>query len=101
MSFALKGKAILPVILSVLLTTLVVAFVAQGITYVDADSVGVATSSPGGALGIKGAAFIEDFLSLTSLFATSSVGIATNTPGAELGVSGAGLFEGFVSGAYF
>ena len=102
MSFSfVKGKLTLSIILSVLLTTLFVAFVAQGVTYVDTDSVGVATATPGGALGVKGAAFIEDFLSVSTLYATSSLGVGTNTPAAALGVDGAAIFGGFVSADYY
>lgn len=95
MSFVLsRGKQVIAVILSVLLSTLVVALIANGVTYIDTDSVGVATSAPGGALGVKGAAFVEDFLSLSNLQATSSVGIGTNTPAVALGVDG----QAFISG---
>lgn len=99
MSFALKGKFLLPVLLSVLLTTLVVSMVAQGITYVDTDSVGVATATPGGALGIKGEAFIEGFLVVNQLFATSTSvahGFGTSSPGADFSVGMNALFNGLV-----
>src|SRR3989344_7902514 len=86
---------------SVVLSVLLFALVAQGVTYVDTDSVGVATATPGGALGVKGAAFIEDFLSVSTLYATSSLGVGTNTPAAALGVDGAAIFGGFVSADYY
>lgn len=101
MSFVLfRGRQVLAVVLSVVLTTLVVALVVQGTTYVDTDSVGIATDTPGGALGVKGDAFIEGFLVTDYIRATStgfSSGFGTTSPGAEFAVASNALFSGLVS----
>ena len=95
MNFSLlRGKQFVAVALAVLLSTLVVALVAQGTTYVDTDSVGVATSSPGDALGVKGGAVIEGYVSAGYYTSTSTAsswvfgnfGIGTTTPGVKLAV---------------
>lgn len=94
---------------TVVLSVLFVALIAQGVTYVDTDSVGVATATPGGALGIKGAAFVDGFVSANYYTSTSTVpswlfgnlGIGTTTPGAALGLGGAAVVEGFVSADYY
>ncbi|TSC82535.1 MAG: hypothetical protein G01um101419_541 [Parcubacteria group bacterium Gr01-1014_19] len=51
---------------------MLVAGVAQAVTYVDADSVGIATSSPGAALGVKGAGIFEGFVSADYFVSTST-----------------------------
>lgn len=110
MSFILlRGKQSIAVILSVLLTTLVVALVAHGITYVNTSSVGVATDTPGAALSVKGQGIFEGFVSAGYFTSTSTnpswvfgkLGVSTTTPGVGVSVKGAGLFEGFVSAGYF
>ncbi len=70
---------------------------------------GIGTSSPGAALGVKGAGIFDGFLSANYFTSTSSLtswimgqmGIGTTTPGAQMGVRGSGLFDGFVSADYF
>jgi len=62
-----------------------------------AGNVGLGSTTPGGALGVQGAAFVDDFLSVSTVLATSSIGVGTNTPGMALGVNGAALIEDFVS----
>ena len=62
-----------------------------------AGNVGLGSTTPAGALGVQGAAFVDDFLSVSTVLATSSVGVGTNTPGMALGVNGAALIEDFVS----
>ena len=97
MSFSLlRGKQFVAVALAVLLSTLVVALVAQGTTYVDTDSVGVASATPGTALDVKGAAIFQGFVSADYYTSTSTnsswffgnFGIGTTTPGARLSVRG-------------
>lgn len=97
MSFSiLKGKLSVSVLFSVLLTTLVVALVTHSATYINTSSVGAGTSTPGGALGVKGYADIEGFVSADYYTSTSTnpswifgrLGIGTTTPGAALSVRG-------------
>ena len=88
------------VIASVVLTLLVVYFTVHGVTYIDTDSVGIATATPGAALSVKGEAIVEGFLSIDYLFSTSTShasGFGTSSPGAEFGVAGAGLFDGILT----
>lgn len=141
MSILFNSRQFFTFATSVVLSFLLVAFMAFGATYVDTDSVGVATATPGsalsadgdvlaevgrfenhvrtsyvtatsslaaggtttpgGALGVKGAAFIDGFLVVSNINATSSLGVATATPSGAFGAKGAGLFEGWVSSQYY
>ncbi len=111
MSFILSHKRqILTFIASVVLSVFLVAFMAGAITYIDTDSVGVATSTPGAAVSAKGAGLFEGFVSADYFTSTSTgtswilggnFGHGTTTPGGKLDVRGVGLFDGFVSANYF
>lgn len=57
---------------SVVLSVLLVASISFGTTYVDTDSVGIATDTPGAALAVKGAAVIEGFINFDYLHSTST-----------------------------
>lgn len=99
-SFIFSKKQLATFLVSVVLSIFLVALTAFGITYVDTDSVGIATSSPGGALGVKGVAFIDGFALADYLVATSSGSIfqwengsATSTTYA-IGVGGFGSVKG-------
>lgn len=67
-------------------------------------NVGLASTTPGGALGVTGAAVVEGFVSADYFTSTSTnsswvfgnVGIGTSTPGAALGVNGVALVEDHV-----
>src|SRR3989338_1739864 len=61
-----------------------------------AGNIGLGSTTPAGALGVQGAAFIDDFLSVSTLLATSSAGVGTNTPAGALGVDGAAFVNGFI-----
>ncbi|MBI3626740.1 hypothetical protein HY224_01715, partial [Candidatus Uhrbacteria bacterium] len=77
--------------------------------YYNTGSVGIGSTTPGTALGVKGAGIFDGFISANYFTSTSSLtswimgqmGIGTTTPGTQLSVKGAGLFEGFVSADYF
>lgn len=99
-SFIFSKRQLATFLVSVVLSIFLVALTAFGITYIDTDSVGVATSSPGGALGVKGAAFIDGFVLADYVVATSSGSIfqwengsATSTTYA-VGVGGFGSVKG-------
>ena len=109
-SFILSHKRqIMAVFISVALSVLFVSIAAFGATYVDTDSVGIATSAPGGALGVKGVAIVDGFVSANYFTSTSTnsswifgnLGLGTTTPGAFLGVKGAVLVDGFLLADYF
>ncbi|MEK7209544.1 MAG: hypothetical protein AAB670_01320, partial [Patescibacteria group bacterium] len=63
---------------------------------------GIGTTTPGGALVVKGAGLFDGFVSANYFTSTSSLtswimgslGIGTTTPGARLGIEGDGLFKG-------
>ncbi|KKU83131.1 MAG: hypothetical protein UY12_C0043G0007 [Parcubacteria group bacterium GW2011_GWA2_47_8b] len=91
MSFILsRGKQIATVILAVLVSTFVVALIAQGTTYIDTDSVGVATATPGAYLAAKGDILgevlrAEDHIKTSFFLATSTTATSTLSRfGAEL-----------------
>ncbi|MEK7654392.1 MAG: hypothetical protein AAB345_03925 [Patescibacteria group bacterium] len=46
--------------------------VAQAVTYIDTDSVGIATATPGAALGVKGAGIFDGFVSADYFTSTST-----------------------------
>lgn len=82
---------------AVLLSVLTVAVVAYGASIIDTASVGSGTTTPGAALGVKGAIIAEDFVWGNAFIGTSTSqasGLGTTSPGAEFAVSGGGLFEG-------
>lgn len=103
-----KGQ-LLSFVVSVVLSILLVAFVANGTTYVDTDSVGVATDTPGAALSVKGQGIFEGFVRADYFTSTSTnpswffglFGLGTTTPGAELSVVGAALVDGHVTASNF
>ena len=89
---------------SVVLSILLVASISFGTTYVDTDSVGIATATPGAALGAKGEAIVEGFLSVDYIFSTSTShasGFGTSSPGADFAAVGGALFEGQVVAGRF
>jgi hypothetical protein len=98
MSFILSHKRqFLAFMLSVVLSVVLVALVVSGATYVDTDSVGIATSSPGAALGVKGAALVDGFLGATYLRATSTgsvIGPDATSTALSLAVGGYGYVKG-------
>ena len=76
---------------------------AFGATYIDVDSVGIATATPGAALGVKGAALVDGFVWADYIVATSTSvasGVGTSSPGAEFGIGGGLLVEGGITGSY-
>jgi len=78
MSFILsKGKQIATVVLAVLVSTFVVALIAQGTTYIDTDSVGVATDTPGAFLAADGGILGETIVAADNV--KTSYFIATST----------------------
>ena len=90
---------------SVLLSVFMVAVVAYGATITISNvGIGSGSSTPGAAVGAKGAGLFEGFVHAAYFRSTStseSSGFGTTSPGAEFAVSGAGLFEGFVHADYF
>ncbi len=101
MSFIVfRKRQLITFAVSVVLSVFLVALMTFGATFVDTDSVGIATSSPGGALGVKGVALVDDFLLANYVTATSSGSIlqwgngdATSTTYA-VGVGGFGSVKG-------
>ncbi len=78
MSFILsKGKQAATVVLAVLVSTFVVALIAQGTTYIDTDSVGVATDTPGAYLAADGGILGETIVAANNM--KTSFFIATST----------------------
>ncbi len=99
-SFSMSGRQLLSVLLSVVISIMAVSFMANAVSYIDADSVGVATATPGGALGVKGNAHVDGFAIANSFNATSSGSIfqweandATSTTYA-VGIGGSGSVKG-------
>ena len=72
-------------------------------------NLGLGTSTPGSALGVKGSGIFDGFVSANYFTSTSSLtswimgqmGIGSTTPGAQMGIKGGVLSEGFVSADYF
>ncbi|MEK7564946.1 MAG: tail fiber domain-containing protein [Patescibacteria group bacterium] len=72
-------------------------------------NLGLGTTTPGSALGVKGSGIFDGFVSANYFTSTSSLtswimgqmGVGTTTPGAEMGIKGGVLSEGFVSADYF
>ncbi|TSC89632.1 MAG: hypothetical protein G01um10143_122 [Parcubacteria group bacterium Gr01-1014_3] len=90
-------RQIITFVASVVLSLALVSMMAFGATYIDVDSVGIATDTPGAALGVKGAGIFEGFVSAqyyTSTSTTNSwllgdaLGLGTTTPGLRLSVDG-------------
>ncbi len=89
---------------SVLLSVFMVAVVAWGATMTISNvGIGSGSSTPGAAVGAKGAGLFEGFVHADYFRSTSTAswGIGTSSPGVRLGVAGPGLFEGFVDANYF
>ncbi|MDP3764307.1 MAG: hypothetical protein Q8Q95_01670 [bacterium] len=90
----------LTTVVSSLLSIFVVAVVAYGATMTISNvGLGSGTSTPGAALGVQGAAIIDDFVWANAFVATSTSmasGFGTTSPGAEFAVAGGALFEGRV-----
>lgn len=103
-----RKKQLVSVVLSVVFSFLLVAMVASAVTYIDTDSVGIGTSTPGAALGVKGGALIDGFLVADYIRATSTtassiggnLGLASTTPGAMLAVKGFTIHDGGVWADY-
>lgn len=92
---SIKKHQVFSVVASVVLTVLVVFFTVHGVTYIDTDSVGIATATPGAAMSVKGEAIVEGFVSAAYFTSTSTsnswhlgtgFGLGTTTPGTRLGV---------------
>ncbi|MBI2453953.1 MAG: hypothetical protein HYV54_00010 [Parcubacteria group bacterium] len=85
---------------SVLLSVFMVAVVAYGATITISNrGVGSGTSTPGAALGVSGAAIVEDFVWSSAFIATSTSqhsGIGTSSPGVDFAVEGNVIVDGFV-----
>ena len=95
---------------AVLLSVLTVAVVTYGASIIDTASVGSGTSTPGAALGVKGAGIFEDFVQAgafrstttdTSWIMGGNFGLGTTTPGAKLAVRGEALFDGRVTASSY
>ncbi len=102
-------RQIITFVASVVLSLALVSMMAFGATYIDVDSVGIATDTPGAALGVKGAGIFEGFVSAgyytststSNSWLTGAFGLGTNTPGVRLGVQGSAIIDGFVSAQYY
>lgn len=95
---------------SILLSVFMVAVVTYGATItISSGGVGSGTSTPGSAIGSKGAGIFEGFVSANYFTSTSSLdswlmgnlGLGTTTPGAKLSVRGGALVDDFVMMSYF
>lgn len=99
--FSIK-RYVVTFIFSVVLSLLAVFLLVQATTFIDADSVGVATATPGTALGVKGAGLFDGFVAANYFTSTSTnsswflgnLGIGTTTPGQKLSVGGFALIKG-------
>lgn len=103
-----RKRQLVSVVLSVVFSFLLVAMVASAVTYIDTDSVGIGTSTPGAALGVKGGVLIDGFMTADYILATSTtasslggnLGLGTSTPGSRLGVKGLAVIDGGVWADY-
>lgn len=101
-------KQLVSIVLSVVLSFLLVSMIASAVTYIDTDSVGIATDTPGAALGVKGGVLVDGFVRADYLWATSTtashiggnLGLASATPGAMLAVKGLAIVDGGVWADY-
>ncbi|TSC82968.1 MAG: hypothetical protein G01um101419_370 [Parcubacteria group bacterium Gr01-1014_19] len=96
-SFSLSGRQLLSVLLSVVISVMAISFMADAVSYIDADSIGVATATPGVALGVKGAAHVDGFLVVDYIRATSTTASSfgsTSPGGYVLAVGGFGSVKG-------
>lgn len=96
-SFSLSGRQLLSVALSVVISIMAVSFMADAISYIDADSIGIATATPASALGVKGQAHIDSFLVADYIRATSTTAssFGSTSPGTyTLSVGGFGSVKG-------
>ncbi len=102
-------KQVWSFLISVAIAVFSVTLIASAVTYIDADSVGVATATPGAALGVKGGVLVDGFALADYFVATSSnpswlmgggLGLGTTAPGAILGVKGGVIVDDFMSANY-
>ncbi|GEM_PF-3066389 len=101
-------KQLVSIALSVVLSFLFISMIASAVTYINTASVGIGTSTPGAALGVKGGALVDGFLRADYIWATSTtassiggnLGLASTTPGAMLAVKGLALVDGGVWADY-
>ena len=96
----LSKQQLFSLVVSVSLSVFMVTVVAYGATITISNrGVGSGTSTPGAALGVQGAAIIDDFVWANAFISTSTSqrsGIGTTSPGTEFSVHGAVLVEDFV-----
>ncbi|MEK7564648.1 MAG: hypothetical protein AAB501_00205 [Patescibacteria group bacterium] len=101
----ISKRYFLATVVSSLLSIFTVAVVAYGATMtISSTGLGSGTSTPGAALGVQGAAIVDDFVWTGWLVGTSTAhasGFGTTTPGADFAVAGSALFDGKVTGDYF
>ncbi|MDO8467218.1 MAG: hypothetical protein Q7S83_03720 [bacterium] len=98
MVFSFNKKQVLSVVASVMVSVFAVTLMASAVSYISDTSVGVATATPGAAMGVKGGGIFEGLVSADYYTSTSTgsswllgaLGIGTTTPGAaiRLGVKG-------------
>ncbi len=96
-SFSLSGRQLLSILLSVVISIMAVVFMADAVSYIDADSIGIATATPADALGVKGQAHIDGFLVADYIRATSTTASSfgsTSPGGYTLSVGGFGSVKG-------
>ena len=107
-------KDLSAVFTSILLSVFMVAVVAYGASVIDTASVGSGTSTPGVAVGVKGAGLFEGFVHADYFKSTSTnpswllgrIGLGTTTPSSTVNndggitVEGGGLFGDFVMSSY-
>ncbi len=103
MSFVFHYKRqLITFVASVVLSLALVTMMAFGATYVDTDSIGIGTDTPGAALGVKGAAIFEGFVSAGYFTSTSTadswilggLGVGTTTVSDNLNKDGGLAVEG-------
>ncbi len=101
----LYQRQIITFVVIVILSLSLVTMMAFAATYVDVDSIGIATDTPGAALGVKGAGIFGGFVSADYFTSTSTanswlmglLGVGTTTPTSKLEVAGGGLFKGILT----
>lgn len=89
---------------AILLSVFAVAVVAYGASIMDTASVGSGTSTPGAALGVKGAGIFEDFVWANAFIGTSTSqasGFGTTSPGADFAVASGALFGGPITASAY
>lgn len=96
-SFSLSGRQVLSVLLSIVISVMAISFMADAVSYIDADSIGIATATPADALGVKGQAHIDSFIVADYLRATSTTAssFGSTSPGSyTLSIGGFGVVKG-------